>query len=756
METTDPKELLALSADGRPVPAGDCLLISIRFPCLGIYCDTVENCLPLAMGSFSETSKFAAHLYREANIQVLALQKYLEDTKNDCGIIMNCDAKMEQHLHGTVAGNGTYFHSDVSKLSRVNSPMGGEHGRKFKMFKTWVVGKDIVQPDPELMTEEYLVKELASRGCDTTGSKTDLVQRLNNELRSEAIAPEDQNADFNWQLSQSREILRREITHTAKRRLAEHPGIDAIQLAERRFRKRNTPSTQQNPAKRRRRGKRRRGHSVHNLPDGSSAAIELDPIDIKKMKKSKLQAELRKRGRSGDGKLRELRSELIDLIREEESPLQRKYKEKQIEQLVQEIHKERLHKIRLELAALGKHGVTGEACLMESSFNSLDPLHGYSIIYLKYLHCVFKFAKDLAPSKHLDGSLGSICEKMLQKIGNRSREHTKSTEWLSTNGPKFIRQWIDDETIAGEIEKEPRLSGKGSKDIGQEPTMYLACLLDSMSEVHCGKQVRKQINESLIKFVEDSNGSSTNTLPSITVGARVEATSQGWTKYYTGTILSSNNDGTFDIMFDNIDTPWDHLKLEDQQRFSYLLLYGTMLSVQMACIQSRYIPCVKPTKSREDEEEDYGLKVLEYKDKMNARWQEMQQNLKSLRRVNYIISVVENCLLFEVTCHYTIRFNVLSHEYGEHFLQNYNCSLGLWTCQTMERLNCTFNYIIAFRRRRGCFRRLKNGGIKNLLSTYQQQFCKFYYMNVYGNILNPKKPSFLLNSNNHILDKKVG
>ena len=45
----------------------------------------------------------------------------------------------------------------------------------------------------------------------------------------------------------------------------------------------------------------------------------------------------------------------------------------------------------------------------------------------------------------------------------------------------------------GEIDKEPRLSGKGSKDAGQEPTMYLACLLESVSEVHCGKQVRKQI-----------------------------------------------------------------------------------------------------------------------------------------------------------------------------------------------------------------------------------------------------------------------
>jgi hypothetical protein len=68
----------------------------------------------------------------------------------------------------------------------------------------------------------------------------------------------------------------------------------------------------------------------------------------------------------------------------------------------------------------------------------------------------------------------------------------------------------------------------------------------------------------------------------------------------------------------------------------------------------------------------------------------------------------------------------------------------------MERINWYWKNLVAARRKRGQNRPLKTGGVKKLLSLHQQRMLKFYFINIYGEMVDPQTPPVRQNDKNNI------
>ena len=152
--------------------------------------------------------------------------------------------------------------------------------------------------------------------------------------------------------------------------------------------------------------------------------------------------------------------------------------------LVDEILDEKMNEFRKACAREAKHGITKKRGYIICDSNSIDPLHAYSIIFKKYCKALFLFSKRLEPYKNTrDGNLGPVAKGFLQQLKNFSKsEFSSFVEYLLEEGPKKTRAFMNDEKQ--ETVKEPRLSGKASKQIAAHPNILIQKLLHVLVNVY--------------------------------------------------------------------------------------------------------------------------------------------------------------------------------------------------------------------------------------------------------------------------------
>lgn len=193
------------------------------------------------------------------------------------------------------------------------------------------------------------------------------------------------------------------------------------------------------------------------------------------MKKAELKFEAGRRSVSAKGSKKAIIERLKPFIVESEEIVID-------EDTITEAIDEAWRKMRNCVARKNGHGVSGKRGYYKVSSSSLDPLHGYAIIYKAYLYAIFLFSKRLTKTKCNDGSLGKYSVVFLERIARKSSEYKASAEWLKEEAPKITAKFINADT-GGSTKHEPRLSGKAAQWAAASPDVYLKTLLESIAIV---------------------------------------------------------------------------------------------------------------------------------------------------------------------------------------------------------------------------------------------------------------------------------
>jgi hypothetical protein len=679
LENDDAVQLGAVHTDGVPVNGRPTLIASVRLLYPGRYSDTVENCIIIATADIGENSEDAAYFYEYVNGQLKEYAEYLqEETDQTFEAVLACDEKATQILLGSIKGNGTYFCSEVSQLSIMNSPLGNSNGRRYKLFKRWRLGEKKIKLKPEILSNNQLKDYLLVRNLDCEGSRNELINRLKNAVKNESISNDALNADWNWMDDEVREILRSNIDEETANG---YEGLRKKAISQIK-RKRKKQKEQEKAYKHKKKSNQSKNGSslnplnpihvinVDNNDDDENAEEENELITLKelnKMKKAELILFARQQNVDIGGKKVDLVARLRQFcVDQEELPID--------EHAIQVTIDKEVTKLRNKLARANGHGISGKKCFYKVKSSSIDPLHGYSIIYKSYLYGVFLFSKRLSKTDSKDGSLSEISLKFLELITKKSSEYTKTCEYLKTEAPKITAKFINSEK-PGSSKHEPRLSGKAAKFAASKPDVYLKTLLEAIAIVELGNASK----------------------------------------------------------YDDVHKNFNH---EQKTIYAYLLLYANLIAEQFRCMTVRLSPPQIPYEVNDNERTSQL-----YEAACRDHQKQLQDNVDQLERVGYLLSVIENIFLPGITCHYTVQLNCLAHEYAAWFMKEYSCSPGaIGNCQTMERLNSYWKNICAFRRRRGVERVLKNGTKKILLSTHQQRMAKFYFITIYGDVIKPSIP----------------
>ena len=160
----------------------------------------------------------------------------------------------------------------------------------------------------------------------------------------------------------------------------------------------------------------------------------------------------------------------------------------------------------------------------------------------------------------------------------------------------------------------------------------------------------------------------------------------------------------------------DQLGVKNRNILASLVVASNLITMQMKCMTKRFFPSQLLKKEH--------VKI------------EIRKNTKYLEHIGVALNQLYSLSLHGIgKSNYSHQLNCIAPFYAKMYEREYNCAPGAFSCQTMERINWYWKNLVACRRPRGKTVPLKTGGTKRLMSLHQQRMAKFYFVSIYGNMI---------------------